>query len=96
MNLAFAFIVGDIKDGKFRYFYAHANNSLLDWYKILCTIDNVAKLKDIHKNASDVFESCSGERMNTKRKFTNLTVFVVLLKDVAFVCKDKILPKSHC
>ena len=45
---------------------------------------------------TDVIESCSRERMNTKWRFyklTNLTVFAALLKDVPMGCKNAILPE---
>ena len=63
--------------------------------------DDLAKLKDFF-NKTNVIESCSRERMNTKWRFyklTNLTVFAALLKDVPMGCKDAVLPepllKSH-
>ena len=92
VNLAFGFIRKNIEDGEFRYLYAHENNTLLDRPKIVCTHDDVAKLKDF-LNITDVKESCSQERMNTKSMFyklKNLTVFPALLKDVSMGCKDAI------
>ena len=93
VNLAFGFILKNIKDGGFRYFYAHENNTLLDRSKLVCTHDDLAILK-YFLNKTDVIESCSRERMNTKWRFykmTNLTVFAVLLKDVPMGCKDAVL-----
>ena len=95
MNLAFGLILKKIEDGGFRYFYAHENSTLLDRSKLVCTHDDMAKLKKFH-NKTDVIESCSRERMNTKwrfYKFTNLTFFAALLKDVPMGCKGAILPK---
>ena len=57
-NLAFGFILKNIKDGGFRYFYAHGNNTLLDRSKLVRTHDDLAKLKDF-LNQTDVMESCS-------------------------------------
>ena len=77
----------------FRYFYAHEHNTLLDRSKLVFTHDDLAKLKDF-LNKTDVIESCSRERMNTKWRFyklTNLTVFPALLKDVPMGCKDAVL-----
>ena len=74
---------------------AHENNSLLDRSKLVCTRDDLANVKDF-LNKTDVKESCSRERMNTKWKFyklTNLAVFAALLKDVPKGCKDAVLPK---
>ena len=58
--LAFAFILKKVEDGRFRYFYEHENKTLLDRFKLVCTRDDLAKLKDI-LNKSDVIESCSRE-----------------------------------
>ena len=62
----------------------------------MCTIDDLAKLKDIF-NETDVIESFIKEgRMNTKWRFsklTNLTFFADLLKHVPIVCKDFFLPE---
>ena len=48
-------------------------------------------------NKTDVIESCSREKLNTKWRFYNLTnlsaVFAALLKDVLVDCKDKVLPQ---
>ena len=61
----------------------------------MCTHDDLAKLKDYLKQ-TDVIESCSREKMNTKWRFyklTNLTVFAALLKDVPMGCKNAVLPE---
>ena len=95
VNLAFGFILENIEDGGFRYFYAHENKTLLDRSKLVCTHDELAKLKDF-LNKTDVIESCSRERMNTKWRFyklSNLTVFAALLKDVPMGCKNAVLPE---
>ena len=95
VNLAFGFILKNIEDGGFRYFYAYESITLLDRSKLVCTHDDLAKLKDF-LNQTDVIESCSREKMNTKWRFyklTNLTVFAALLKDVPTGCKDAVLPE---
>ena len=96
VSLAFGFILKNMEDGGVRYFYAHKNKTLLDRSKLVCTHDDLAKLKDF-VNKTDVIGSCSRERMNTKWRFyklTNLTVFAALLKDVPLGCKDAVLPES--
>ena len=65
VNLPFGFILKHIEDGGLRYFYAHENNTLLDRSKLVCTHDDLAKLKDF-LNETDVIDSCSQEKMNTK------------------------------
>ena len=95
VNLDFGFTFKNIEDGGFRYFYAHGNNTLLDRSKHMCTHDDLAKLKDFF-NKTDVIESCSRERNNTKRRFyklTNLTVFAALLKDLPMGYKKAVLPE---
>ena len=93
--LAFGFFLEIIEDGGFRYFYAHENSTLLDRSKLVCTHDDLAKLKDF-LNKTDVIKSCSRERMNTKWRFyklTNLSVFAALLKVIPMGCKNAVLPK---
>ena len=83
------------KSGGFRYFYAHDNNTLLDRSNFVCNRDDMPKLKDFF-NKTDVIESCSRERMNTKWRFyklTKLTVFAALLKDVPMGCENAVLPE---
>ena len=96
LNLALGFILKNIEDGKFRYFYAHENNTLLEQSKLVSNKDDLAKLKEILKK-TDVIESCTKERANTKWRFfklTNLTIFAALLKDIPMGCKDAVLPES--
>ena len=68
VNQAFGFILKIIEDGGFRYFYAHENNTLLDRSKLVCTHDDLAKLKDF-LNITDVIESCSREIMYKMWRF---------------------------
>ena len=58
VNLAFNFILKNIEDGRFRHFYSHENNTLLDRTKLACTHVDLAKLKDF-LNKTDVIKSCS-------------------------------------
>ena len=91
--LDFGFILKNKEDGGFRYFYAHENNTLLDRSKLVCTHDDLARLKDF-LNKADVIDSCSRERMNAKWRFyklTNLTIFAALLKNVPMGCKNAVL-----
>ena len=96
LNLALCLILKNIEDGKFRYFYAHENNTLLEQSKLVSYKDDMAKLKEV-LSKTDVIESCTKERSNTKWRFfklTNLTIFAALLRDIAMGCKDAILPES--
>ena len=46
VKLALGFIVKNTEDGGFGYFSAHENKTLLDRSKLVCTNDDLAKLKD--------------------------------------------------
>ena len=96
MNLALGFILRNIEDVGFSYFYAHENITLLDRPKVVCTKEDLAKQKNV-VSKTNVIESCSRERLSTNKRFyklTNLTVSVALLKHVPMGCKDAILPES--
>ena len=77
-------------------FYAHENNTLLDRSKLVCTKDDLTKLKNI-LNKTDLIESRSREKLSTKwifNKLTTLTVFAASLKDVLIGCKGAALAKT--
>ena len=96
LNLALRFVLKNIEDGKFRYFYAQENNTLLEQSKLVSNKDYLTKLKEILKK-TDLIESCTKERSNTKWRFfklTNLTIFTALLRDIPMGCKDAVLPES--
>ena len=96
LNLALGFILKNLEDGKFRYFNVHEINTLLELSKLVSNKDDMAKLKEILKK-TDVIESCTNERSNTKWRFlklTNLTIFAALLRDIPMGCRDAILPES--
>ena len=65
LKLALGFILKNIDNGKFRYFNALENNTLLEQSKLVNNKDDRAKLKEILKK-TDVIESCTKERSNTK------------------------------
>ena len=65
LNLALGFFLKNIEDGKFRYFYAYENNTLLEESKLVSNKDDMTKLKEILKK-TDLIESCTKERSNTK------------------------------
>ena len=96
LNLALGFILNNIEDGKFKYFFAHENNTLLEQSKLVSNKDDMANMKEILKK-TDVIESCTKERSNTKWRFfklINLTIFAALLRDIPMGCKDVVLPES--
>ena len=96
LNLALGFILKNNDNWKFRYFYAHENNTLLEQSKLVSNKNDMAKLKETLKK-TDVIESSTKERSNTKWRFsklTNLTIFAPLLKDIPMGCKDAVRPES--
>ena len=96
VNSALGFFLKKIEDGKVRYFYGHDNNTLLEQLKRVTNEDDTAKLKEILKK-TELIESCTKERSNTKWRFvklTNLTIFAALLRDKPMGCKDAVLPES--
>ena len=57
---------------------------------------DLVRIKKVLSN-TDVIEACTKEAPNTKWKFykrTNVTVFVVSLKEVPTGCKDAVLPET--
>ena len=68
LNLALGFILNNIEDGRFRYFYAHENNTLLEQSKLVSKKDDMVQLREILKK-TDVTESCAKERSITKWRF---------------------------
>ena len=86
---------------KKRFCYAHENYTLLERYLFVATLKDLTKFKTLLSN-TDVIESCTRERVNTKRqiyKLTHLTVFAALLKEFPKGRKDTVLPnpllKNH-
>ena len=68
LNSALGFILKNIEDGKFRYFHAHENNTLLEKSKLVNNKEYMSKLKDILKKTA-VIGSCTKEVSNTKWRF---------------------------
>ena len=65
LNLALGSILKNVEDGKFTYYYAHENNTLLEQSKLVSNKDDMAKLKEILEK-TDVIKSCTKERSNPK------------------------------
>ena len=70
VNLDFGFILKNIENGGFRYLYAHENNTLQDRSKLVCTHDDLAKLKDF-LNKTDVIKFCSRKRITQSESSTS-------------------------
>ena len=46
VNLAFGFVLKNVKDGSCRYSYAPENNTVMERSKLVCTLDDIANLKE--------------------------------------------------
>ena len=53
LDLALGFVLKNIEDGKFRYFYAHENNTLMEQSKLVSNKDDMPKLRDFEENWRD-------------------------------------------
>ena len=94
VHLAFGFVLRNIEESTCRFFYAHDNNTVMERSKLVCTQADMTNLKDRMQKLDNV-DVCTRERTNTgwkNYKFTSLTIFASLLKDVPMGCKDTVLP----
>ena len=69
---------------------------MLEQSPLVSNTDDMVKLRENLKK-TDVIESCTRERPNTKWRFfkmTNSTIFAALLKDIPMGCIDAVLPGS--
>ena len=95
LSLVFGFTLKIIEDGIFRHSCAHGIITLMDRWKLVCTKDDLMKLKKT-VNKTDVTESSSREEMNTTCRFyklTKLTVNAAVFKDVPVARSDAVLSK---
>ena len=53
LNLALGVILKNIEDGKFRYFYAHEINTLLEQSKLVSNKDGMSKKRNFEENRRD-------------------------------------------
>ena len=79
INLAFGFVLKDIEDGMCKYFYAHENNTNIEWAKLVCAQADMTNLK-VRMQKLDIVDLCTRERANTIWKFYKLTNLTILLR----------------
>ena len=94
LNVAFSFALKNVGDEGCRYSCAHEINTSLERAKLLAKKEDLTKIKNLLSN-SNVFESCTRERANTKRNFHKLTIvtnFAALLKEVPMRCEKTLYP----
>ena len=71
-NVAFGFVLKNVRDGNFKYSYAHENNTLLERSKLVVTTEDLTKIRNLLRQI-DVIELCTRERANTIWKIDKLT-----------------------
>ena len=95
LNVAFGFVLKNVEDCRFRYYYAHKNLTLLERSELVAATEDLTKIKNLLSN-TDVIESRTRDRAITKwkiYKLTNITCFAALLKEVPMGCKNTVLPE---
>ena len=55
VNFAFGFVLRSLEDGMCRYFYAHENNTVMERSKLVCTPDDITKLRNYRKRILLIF-----------------------------------------
>ena len=95
INIALGFLLRNVEDGMYRYFYPHENNTLFNNSHLISEKNDLAKLQD-RISKLDLVENCARERQSTKWRFcklTNITIFAALLKNIPVGCSDVSLPE---
>ena len=95
INIDLEFVLRNIETGKYRYFYAHENNTLFEKFHLLCTKADLITIQG-KVEKFDIVKQCTRERQNTKWRFmliTNVTNFAALLKNIPMECPDSVLPE---
>ena len=95
-KLALGFILRNVDTDKYRYFYAHVNNTCFEKSHLLCSKGDLVSLQDrIEK--MDLVETCAQEREKTKWRLAltiKVTIFCVLLKSISIGCIEAVLPEQ--
>ena len=94
LTVTFDFVLRNLKDGSSRYSYAQEKYTLLERTELVATTEDLTKITNLGSN-THVIESCTRERVNTKRKFyklPNVAFFAAFFKELPMGCKDIVLP----
>ena len=94
VNLAHGFVLRNVEDGKYRYFYALENSLILERSQLIAKKEDMLELQNILDDIN-VVELSTRERSSTKWNFlfaTNVTLFAALRKSVPVGFKDVLLP----
>ena len=68
VNFEIGFVLKNIEDGMFRFFYAHEKNTFVERSKNAFTQADMTNLK-VRTQKMDIVDICTRERTNTKWKF---------------------------
>ena len=101
INIALGFVLRNLENGEYRFFYAHEKNTLFEKSHLLCMKAYLITIQG-KVEKFDIVEQCTQERQNTKWRFkliNNVTIFANLLKNIPMGCPDSVLPdpllKNH-
>ena len=61
LNVAFGFVLKNAEDGTCPYFYAHENDTLMEWSKFVATKQDLVNI-DKKMSKADADETCKKER----------------------------------
>ena len=96
VNLALGFVLRNVEDGSYRFFYAHENSLLLERSLLIANKEDMTEFQQ-RLDDLNIVELSTRERSSTKWKLlftTNVTIFAALLKSVPVGCKDILLPPN--
>ena len=96
VSLALGFVLRNVEDGSYRFFYAHENSLLLERSLLIANKEDMTEFQQ-RLDDLNIVELSTRERSSTKWKLlytTNVTIFAALLKSVPVGCKDVLLPPN--
>ena len=64
LNLVFGLVLKNLENGTGRYFYAHKNITVMERFKLVCTVDDMTKLKNKLQKMY-IVNDCTREKANT-------------------------------
>ena len=96
VSLALGFVLRNVEDGSYRYFYAQEKSLSLERSLLVANKEDMTEFPQ-RLDDLNVVELSTRERSSTKWNMlftTNVTIFVSLLKSVPVGCKNLLLPPN--
>ena len=96
VNLELGFVLREVEDGSYRFFYAHENSLLLERSLLIANKEDMTEFQPRLDDLKNM-ELSTRKRSSTQWKLlftTNVTIFASLLKIVPVCCKDILLPPN--